>query len=225
MAQFHVSQEWLTAYATGAVGEAASALIAAHLTLCPECRTEVTELENLGGVLLDAINPDKTDAEQQFGRSISANARPQSPDTIVKDQRLFTGALAKIAPRPLLEFANRHCGSVDLESLPWRPYAPGVKRAVLSNGRSDLIARFVKAQPGSRFPHHDHGSDEMTIVLQGAYRDHTAVYSVGDVQSIGEDDPHQPVIEGDEVCVAFVISEKPPIPTNFIARLAQRVIG
>ncbi len=224
MAEHHIPLDWLSAYAIGEVDEPTATLIAAHLTFCAECRSTLDELELLGGALLDSIDPgdenqgltaDVSDVVSMPKESINEPTRIQAPE----------GSLSKIAPRPLIDFVYAKSGVTEIERLPWQPYAPGIKRAILTKSGRGSMSRLIKAKPGSQFPHHDHGSDEMTIILQGAYRDHTATYAVGDVQCIGENQPHRPAIVGDEVCIGFVVSEKPPIPTGIIAKLVQKLIG
>jgi len=68
-------------------------------------------------------------------------------------------------------------------------------------------------------------AEELTVVLKGAYRDHTGRYSAGDVQCASESMRHRPIVEQGEECIALVVSDKPTIPTGFIARIFQRVVG
>ena len=224
MAHHHIPSDWLASYAVGAVDDATSALIAAHLTYCPDCRAELAKLEAIGGAMLDAIEPGANVDDVASPPERGGGAR-ESELSMDQSTAPSTGNLTEIAPRPLAAFVHAVTRHTDFEALPWRPYAPGIKRAQLTDQKSGTIARFIRANPGSRFPHHDHGSDELTIVLKGAYRDMTGTYAVGDVQCIGETERHQPVIVGDEVCIGFVVSEKPPIPTGLIAKVVQRFIG
>ena len=229
MAQHHIPEDWLIAYAAGEVDEAVSALIAAHLTFCPLCRRKVEDFEIFGGAVLDSIDigdegPDLTAGLAAARQSISDPAPGDTAPTAAEAGETPAGTLAEIAPRPLLDYARSHGGGIDIDALPWRPYAPGIKRAVLFRGEDGQLVRFLKAKPGARFPHHDHGGDEFTIVLTGAYRDRLEEFHVGDVQHVGENEEHQPVIIGEEICIGFVVSQKPPIPTTFLPRLISRFI-
>ncbi len=57
MASFHPSQEMLVDFATGALQDPFSLMIATHLALCPDCRAETRRLEAVGGAMLREIEP------------------------------------------------------------------------------------------------------------------------------------------------------------------------
>lgn len=210
MVQARISEDWLEAYAIGDVDEAMSALIAAHLTYCSVSREAVEALQNIGGALLDQIDLNEHKFETTefdygaFKRSVATTMEPR-PDVH------RSGVMSEIVPRPLLDYALATTGKTELEDLSWEHYSPGIERALLPTGEAGEIARFLRSQPGARFPYHDHGSQEITVVLSGAYRDDDVIYSVGDVQQIDVDQTHAPLIIGDETCLSFVVSTSPPI--------------
>lgn len=216
----HPTIEWLVAYATGAVDEASDAVIAAHLTLCPACRRDVARLESIGGALLEGVGePVKPEAPGAEAALEAAERQPAPSETRA------SGSLHRLTPRPMADFIAARTGVCDVDRLPWRFYGPGVERAVIESGPDGTTAQLLRSQPGARLAHHDHRSDEITFVLAGAYEDDTGVYRTGDVQCGDETAPHQPVIVSPDPCIALVVSESPPAPTGFAARLAQRFLG
>jgi len=219
MTSNHPTLDWLAGYASGTIEEAADAVIAAHLTLCPACRRDVARLEMIGGALLESETvstaPDFSGAEA----AMAAAMRPEAPAPRP------TGTLHRLAPRPMADFIAARTGVVDVERLPWRFYGPGVERAVIETGADGTTAQLLRSQPGGTLAHHGHRSDEITYVLSGAYEDETGVYRTGDVQCGDESAPHQPVIISPDPCIALVVSEKPPAPTGLAARLAQLFLG
>ncbi|MEO1251319.1 MAG: cupin domain-containing protein [Pseudomonadota bacterium] len=220
MAQYHPSEDLLAAYVSGAADEPTEALIAAHLTFCPECQEAASRHEEIAGALFERF--DGAVAETRSG----ANAITQCAiDSVSADHKgAPPGSLSEIAPRPLADYIFARAGAADLDAMKWTFYGPGIKRAILVGSRDGALVRLVKARPGAKFPDHHHGSDELTLVLTGAYRDHTGRYGVGDVQCAEASLSHQPVIEDEGVCYAFVVSEKPAIPKGLTAKIVQRVI-
>ncbi|NWG71029.1 MAG: cupin domain-containing protein [Parvularculaceae bacterium] len=217
----HPTLEWLLAYAGGSTAEAADAIMASHLTLCPQCRRTVARLEALGGALLDATPASsQSDSDEGAAAAIAAAAARARPPA-----RRNTGSLHALTPRPMADFIAAKTGTADIQSLPWRFYGPGVQRAVIVSGAAGAVARLLRSQPGTALARHDHGSDEIAYVLSGAYRDETGLYRTGDVQCATEKAPHRPVIEGPDECIALVVSEAPPVPTELVARLGQLFLG
>ena len=221
MAQYHPSEDLLAAYASGATDEQTEALIAAHLTFCPECRGIVAAYEEVAGALFDGnIAPGATvpAGVEEILKTTPKTAAPSKEETP-------RGTLNKIAPRPLVNYLFEHTGVSDIDALNWTFYGPGIKRAIIVGSSEAAKVRLLMAEPGSKFPDHDHGSEELTLVLTGAYRDHTGRFAKGDVQCAPATLSHQPIVENDGVCFAFVVSEKPAIPKSLTAKIVQRLVG
>ena len=62
----------------------------------------------------------------------------------------------------------------------------------------------LKAEPGTRFPHHRHSSSEWTCVLQGAFRHDHGRYGPGDFDEADETVEHKPVVEEGVACICLV---------------------
>ncbi len=221
MAQYHPDDEWLTGYASGAVNEQTSVLVATHLTYCPQCREEVARQEEIAGAMLDALEPEDAAAEI-CAREIAA---PASRSVGAKGEAAPRGSFNAIAPAPLIQYVYEKTGTTDIDRLPWSFYGPGIERAILVEDKEGAIVRLFRAQPDAKFPDHEHGSDELTVVLTGAYSDHTGRYAVGDVQCAPKEISHRPVVEKGEICIALVVSEKPAVAKSFAVRMAQRILG
>ena len=220
MVQYHPSEEWLALYASGAADEHSEALIAAHLTFCPECRQAVAEHERIAGVLLEknrsALNEHDYDVE-----SILNISHPQSDGQY---KEAVHGTLNDIAPAPLVDYLYEKTGCRDIDCLNWSFYAPGIKRAVIIGKDEGAYVRLFRALPGAKFPVHHHHSDERTLVLTGAYKDHTGRFGPGDVQCVIAEVSHQPIVEDEGECIALVVSEKPAIPNSIVAKFLQLFI-
>lgn len=204
MARFHPSDEWLALYASGALEEHLEMLIASHLTFCPECRAAVARHEEIAGALFEAGSGDALDVDGSVdailrGETASRPAtRPDAPN----------GSLGRIAPRALANYVFDLTGKTNLEELNWADYCSGIRRAMLVGDNDNPIVRLIEAQPGAKFPSHSHDEEELTLVLQGAYRDASGIYGVGDLQTAQEGQLHQPIVEEGDVCFALIISDK-----------------
>ncbi len=225
MARYHPTDDWLANYANDAIDRQTAVLVATHLTYCPQCRKTVRYFEEIGGALLDEIDIDAIGASADPFEFEATAANDLTPPADEGQSDLPNGSMNEFVPRPLLRYVFDRLGTTDLEALPWKFYGPGIRRAVLFENADGGAIRILRAQPGAVFPHHGHGSEELTVVLKGAYRDETDRFDVGDVQCVPEAVKHQPIIENGEECIALVVSEKPTIPTGLVARLFQRIAG
>lgn len=67
-------------------------------------------------------------------------------------------------------------------------------------------AKLITFDAGRRAFEHAHDGAEITLVLRGAYADHTGRYARGDVQFICGDTHHQPQVDDGEDCVCFSVN-------------------
>ena len=212
----HPDDANLMSYAAGALPEPLAAAVAAHAALCPTCRLQLRDLRSLGGVLLDdvgesqALPPDTIPELAMLGpvepagpgASHSSDAAALMPQTIVRRYGL------------------------DLNQVPWRWLAPGVRYfpLTLSPGViGDL--RLLKIAPGRKMPEHGHGGCEMTLVLDGAYSDETGTFHRGDIQDVDGELEHQPIVDARAGCICLVAAERPARFNGIFGRLLQPWTG
>lgn len=216
----HLDSATLMAFSAGCLGEALSAVAAAHLEMCAQCREELADLDLIGGALLDCLSA-KADGNAQ------ARSLPAIPGDVVPLTGRSRGTREKgeagrsDAPRA---FAARI--GVDLANVPWRRLGPGVWHypVKLSPGvKGDL--RLLKIAAGKRMPEHGHGGSELTLVLAGAYRDANGEYRCGDIQDVDGDDEHQPVADPQAGCICIIASEQPVRYKGLVNRLLQPLVG
>lgn len=201
-AAHHPGEEWLWGYAMGALPEAASLLVASHLTFCPACRAAVRDAETIGGAWLG-------------GQEVSlamATARPSGGGLAQAPAPGAPGGL----PRPLL----RHAGG-GVETLPWRRVGPGIERADLAGPAAGPAAFMLRVAPGAPVPRHSHDGEELTLVLTGAYQDEIGRFAAGDVADLDRATTHRPVAERDAPCVCLVVLEGRLRFSSPLARLVQ----
>jgi putative transcriptional regulator len=85
--------------------------------------------------------------------------------------------------------------------------------------------KLLRIGAGRAMPEHGHGGEEITLVLQGAYRDHMGRFARGDVADLDEDIEHKPVVEQGGDCICLVATEAPTRFKSLAARLMQPFVG
>ena len=78
---------------------------------------------------------------------------------------------------------------------------------------------------GRRVPEHSHGGQELTLILQGAYRDRFGVFAAGDIADHDEDVEHQPIAEPGEDCICLVAVDAPLSFRSRLIRTLQPFFG
>ena len=81
-----------------------------------------------------------------------------------------------IVPAPLLDYIGG-----GLADVKWRSLGMGVRQAILPTSKG-ATARLLYIPAGQAVPDHGHRGTELTLVLQGAFRDATDRFGPGDVE-------------------------------------------
>ncbi|MEI9985832.1 MAG: ChrR family anti-sigma-E factor [Aliidongia sp.] len=210
----HPDDGYLLDYATGNLATPFAVLIASHLTLCPACRNTVRAFEGVGGALLRTAEPTSVAADrlatvmQRLDRPLTVAAPPPPP------------ALSGFGhlPRPLQRF---------LAELPERPFW---RRAFfgLETVRiprfGDVRSRLMRIAPGGAIPRHTHQGNELLIVLDGGYSDHTGEYDRGDVAYGDAGLVHKPRADAERGCLCFSVWDAPPRMVGLLAPLLNRLL-
>jgi putative transcriptional regulator len=221
MTALRVPDEMLLAYATGALSEPLSLVVASHLALNPDSRAEVETFEAVGGALVEALPPAEMggDALERTLAKLDLLEESEAEGQVcVPVKQPAKDGLP--LPSPL-----RHYVGGDIEALSWKSVLRGVEEAELPVARRDgARTSLMRIAPGTRVPRHTHGGIEMTLVLTGAFRDESGLYARGDMQLADGAVEHQPVAEGEETCLCLVVSDAPVRLTGFFGRLLNPFI-
>lgn len=220
MPSFHPPEEMLMAYAAGSMSEPQALLIATHLALCPVCRARVSELEVLGGTMMEELEPAAVgDASLQSLLARLDEAPPQ-PESLAPQLAGEVGSIDLSVPQPLRGYL-----SAGLTELPWRTVIPGMAEVDVETATPEARARLMQVKAGKTMPRHSHHGEELTLVLTGAYRDASGRYARGDVQVADPEVDHQPVAEAGEPCICLVVSDAPVKLTGKISRLLNPFVS
>lgn len=208
----HLSDAMLMGYAAGTLPEAFSLMVAAHVSLCDACRAQLESYNALGGEVIDT----------------EALAAEMNADAFAETMRLIDSGAPKeiriqrkpgVLPQPLQDYVGG-----DLEAIRWRSVGMGVKQAVLATEKS-ATARLLFIPAGAQMPDHGHNGIEMTMVLQGAYRDEHDYFARGDVEFADVDVHHTPIADIHEDCICLAVTDAPLKFQGIIPRIAQRFVG
>ena len=210
----HLDHSTLLAHAAGTLDEAFSVVAAAHVAVCPACRSAVRAAEALGGELLEAAG----------SAAVSDDCRSKTFAALEQAgiYRLPVASPRASVPRVLASLLP----AANLDDLAWKKKAPGVavfdvKLPASAKGKLKLL----RIGAGRAMPEHGHGGEEITMVLKGAYIDHMGRFAAGDVADLDEDIEHRPVVEQDGDCICIVATERPTRFKSIAARLMQPFVG
>ena len=210
MIRHHLTDDLLMAYSAGNMPEAFSLIVATHVSLCDECRARLEAYDAVGGSLLDDLMPEVAMAPGALAATMEriaqsdAEAPPPAP-------RPAKGVL----PEPLRGYAGG-----DLDQVRWRPVGGGVRQAILT-ASSEASARLLHIPAGVAVPDHGHHGTELTLVLQGAFRDEHDRFGPGDIEIASEDTHHTPVAEPGPDCICLAVTDAPLKFSGLLPRLAQ----
>lgn len=211
----HLSDPLLTAYAAGNLPEAFSLVVATHISLCDECRARLGAFEALGGAVLEGLD--------------TGDAVPLSPDSLQATMaRIATTKGPAPAPRPaprrgIFPAPLRDYAGAGPKAVKWRAVGGGVRQAILPTGGSARV-RLLHIPAGFSVPDHGHRGTELTLVLQGAFRDDSARFGPGDLEIANETLEHTPMAESGPDCICLAATDAPLRFNALMPRLAQRFL-
>lgn len=201
----------LLQFSAGGLGEALSVVVASHVDVCAECRREVRRMNGIGAAIMDSGEGEALAA---------ANLRPDTkrePANVSARRNLAIPGL----PRPLASLLGG-----PLSDVPWKILVPGAKHFPLPlSTASGGYLTLLKVAAGRSVPEHGHGGSELTLVLEGSYRDEHGIYRVGDLEDMDGEREHHPVVVGDEPCICLVASESKATFKTWTGRLIQPLTG
>jgi len=212
----HLTDELLMGYSAGTLPEAFNLVVATHISLCDECRAHLASFDAVGGELVaraDAVDLAE-DSLQAVMAMISSAPEPANDDRAQAPVR--TGG---IFPTPLQDYV-----AGDLDAVKWRKVGGGVSQAILPTAKGATV-RLLKIPAGTAVPDHGHRGTELTLVLQGAFKDEHDRFGAGDIEVANEEMHHTPVAEEGMDCICLSATDAPLRFNGLLPRLAQRFVG
>lgn len=205
----HLSDRLLLAHAAGELPEAFGLVVATHVSMCDECRVRLEALEAVGGAMLDRCGSVDMGADSLDACFARIAKLPPVPRAVAAPRK------RALFPAPLRDYVGG-----DLDAVKWRPLGMGVRQAILPTDRG-ASARLLYIPAGQAVPDHGHRGIELTLVLQGAFRDEAERFGPGDVEIATEAMKHTPVAEAGADCICLAATDAPLRFAGLIPRLAQ----
>jgi putative transcriptional regulator len=200
----HTPDAMLAAYAAGSLPAPFALVVAAHVSLCTQCRAALGAHQTVGGVILE------TTATQGLSAGLKENVlarldAPTEPETVHGRWGVFPGpvmaALNGAPPR-------------------WKPLGMGVRQTILEADRHGS-ARLLFIPPGQAVPDHGHNGLELTLVLQGSFSDATGHFGVGDLEIADQDLQHIPTADPGAPCICLAATDAPLRFRSLLPRMLQ----
>jgi len=200
----HTPDALLAAYAAGSLPQPFSMVVAAHISLCLECRAAYESHAAMGGAVLEAV--DEVAVSDALKDSLLAML--DEPATEARPQ-----PRSGVYPGPVMEA---------LKGKPprWKRLGMGTRQCILSSGPEGSV-RLLYIPPGQAVPDHSHGGLELTLVLQGSFSDETGSFGVGDLEVADETLEHTPVADPGAPCICLAATDAPLRFSSFVPRMLQ----
>lgn len=202
----------LASYGAGSLDPARHALVASHLLLKPENRGFVRAVENTiaAEVCLNGTVSPLARRDARLGAIFESDDEPPAALEPMGFQ---------VLPEPLRRFMG-----CNLDDVSWSFVVPGVKECRLADvGRGSASLLRVKA--GRRLPQHTHEGSEITLVLTGAFSDPLGRYARGDIAIADGAIDHSPVVDSEEDCICFAVTDAPLVLTSPLGRIVQKIFA
>lgn len=202
----HIDDRLLAAYSAGSLAAPYSLVVAAHVSMCDECRARLGAHDTTGGAVMEDLQPIE----------ISGN---------LKD-RLFAELDEPFVEAPVYQRSGIFPGPV-MEALKgqppkWKNLGLGTRQCILSHGKAGSV-RLLYIPPGQAVPDHGHNGLELTLVLQGSFSDESGTFGVGDVEIADQDDDHTPIAGKECACICIAATDAPLRFHSLVPRLLQPI--
>ncbi len=200
----HTPDALLAAYAAGNLPQHYALVVAAHISLCLECRASYEAHQAAGGVILDSI----------VTEDVSNSLKSSVFDLLDAPFELEpTYQRSGVYPGPVMEA---------LKGKPprWKSLGLGVRQNILTSRREGSV-RLLYIPPGQAVPDHSHNGLELTLVLQGSFSDETGKFGVGDLEVADQELEHTPIAGAGAPCICLAATDAPLRFTTLMPRLLQ----
>jgi putative transcriptional regulator len=200
-------------YVAGCLPEPAHILVGSHLEMQPSSARMADRLDDMAGQALDKLEPAALSSTDERLKAIFQSRPKLDPPSLTPaDENLQL-------PRFLRSYAG-----ANLDDVPWKTKLPGLRQHVIEK-TTGMEASLLWARPGRALPHHRHGGLELTLVLQGEFRDHRGAFAEGDVSVADETIIHRPVAGADRPCLCFSVLLAPIALSGPTVRIVADILG
>ncbi|WP_106205621.1 ChrR family anti-sigma-E factor [Aliiruegeria haliotis] len=202
--QHHIPEHVLAAYASGNLPFEFSLVVAAHVSMCLECRASLEAHQAIGGQLLESI-PDMGISDGLKSDVMALLDAPEKAAPVYSRSGIYPG--------PIME-------ALKGAQPKWKALGGGVRQSILSHEPTGSV-RLLHIPPGMAVPDHGHNGLELTLVLQGSFSDEAGSFGPGDVEVADDDVEHTPIAGDGLPCICLAATDAPLRFRSFLPRMLQ----
>ncbi|MCE9679478.1 ChrR family anti-sigma-E factor [Shewanella sp. AS1] len=242
MINYHPNEQVLNQFAAGELPVSISVVVASHVEICEKCAQQLallTEQQARAFFESDALlNPELAESEADFnpsekhsnqsaaGLNHSASELSQSELELIDSITAQGGEYPSELAQNINEIAI--CGTRltlprALKSIALKEWQGLGKlsrsRLLLEDG--ELRTSLLHIDKGGSVPTHTHKGFEITLLLQGSFKDEMGEYKRGDFVWLDGEHTHQPVTE--EGCVCLTVSSDAIYFTQGVSQLLNPI--
>jgi putative transcriptional regulator len=225
----HPSSDMLRSYCKGELDDVMAIMVAAHVHLCPECQEQAARIdEELASGELEYVSREKLVVAEQSLDLDAMLAQVTSSVSVAESTELSTelqsAEPASSSEQPVqINIRDRYIqlpsvlsGIVD-RSGPWNHVINELWQSPVKGHGLGYQVDFIYMYPSGTVPSHTHKGREVTLILDGSFKDDEGEYSAGDFVIKTSRDEHNPVSESGCLCLAAI--DAPLHFTSGISRL------
>ena len=207
----------LMQYAAGALDQAQSMAVTAHLGLSTKGHNMLKRFTSLGGDILENTCKPAEMNKNALEAVLDCLEKPAPQKSQKADIGLPEGHSLTACIQNNIKYTKK-------SRLKWQTFYPGIQFFDLPLECNKSKAQIIKAKPGKKAPAHEHGGMEITLMLDGAMTEHGQTYEVGDlIVHDADHGAHSPQACPEMGCVCLTVSTEPMRLTG-LGRLLNPII-
>lgn len=211
---FHPTDDLLAKFVRDELSAGMIVVIAAHVEQCQVCTQKTRDFEQDASIewMEDAAAEADTPEQSAFAdMAAKITSLPQ-----IKEFRQDDSVQHEIHVLDHSVRLPKVLAKIAAEGLVWKKMAGGINQASVALD-DKTQCEFIYMKPGSQVPVHRHEGSEVTLVLDGSFRDDLGDYRPADFVVRDRSHTHQPA--SDEGCLCFAVLDSPLTFTQGLARL------
>lgn len=206
MIKYHPTQELLASHNAAKLPLSLSIAVSAHLEMCPQCRSLVGQITDQQAALFDQQHvSDKINfsnmLEQIFDHKPELQTKPKNTAL----NSISVAGTQYQLPRAFSRFTQ----------LKWSAFGV-ISRARVVKDADNVRASLLHIDKNGSIPRHTHKGYELTLLLDGTFKDEHGVYNKGDFIWLDNDIEHTPYTK--EGCLCYAVQDA---PLRFVAGISK----